>query len=978
MDPAFFQEFIAPYLLGVSQNALVGAITTWGEQKGVKREAAERVEEMARERVKPLLQRIEQKLIEALAAFPADEEAAKLLAREAVDPVFARLWATQVSLCRFDPGMFLDRWIAERPELESQRASLAPFVKCFLDAVSSAIASDQEICGRIEMQMLGRLDARTERMETALLPPPAHAPEATPIPSIEALRQACAKASEALLAWPTDIDGERMESPSFPKLIESPMPEQSNVQLLLGEPGSGKSALLAKLGCWFLERGNLVLAIKADLLPRSVDSVAKLGNHLGLGEKPDVALRGLAQTKPVVVLIDQLDALADLVDLHGGRLNAVLQLIRELGGVEYLRVIASSREVEHRHDARLAAIAAEAVQLPLPEWEQVQELLEKRGVAAKDWPEAFREILRRPQQLSVFTKLLSSGEEMPIFTSYQLMLERLWAQRVTNADGIAGRAELLLDLARQMATEETLWLARARFDDRTPQVEQLLAAGILTTAEDERRLGYQHQTVFSFALARSFAGGGLAEFVVAHQQSLFVRPRLWSGLVYLRGAEAHTYRREFAALWQHQDLRYHIRLQLVEFLGQLEDPDSSEEAYLRAALADSSIRATGLVAIVGRRTWFERLAPDCLPQLMQEGNALGHQLYEVLGAAAKHNVFLVLSLLRDYWGARPELDWWTASVLTHIEPWSAEATALASLLAGRDKANNQRLFDVVGFAAETNASLAVPIFAALLQRELIEAESLSETMEKDGDESPIDWMFRDSPRQRAANAILEGNMNWPDLKAIAEAAPAAFIEHIWPLFVRLLAAMDAKDESTDNAFHCEYGLGLAVRDGTAPLLEAIESASASLARSDASRFAEFLRSAAGINSITVQRVSTCGARVHPHTTQAHCHRQKRTQRTRSHSAAPAVNLDNAQLRSLTTQALLMIGARLTVPLRGMRIQRGSSQAHTCPEIGLLSSSRSIRILTVQLENEYPSVMIRARWTGRSVSISHGMIEGVAH
>ena len=855
MDTTFFQDALVqfrdglgPYLLGISQNAMVGAVTAWGQQQDANREQAERAAESEREAIKPLITWIEQKLLETLASLPGDGEAARLLVRELGDSVFLRLLAEQICNCRIEPEPFLDRWIAERPELQAQRLILTPFIHHFLDAVSSAIASNAEIRERITMRLLGRLDVRTERIEATLSPPTAPAA----IPSLDELRQACASASQALLTWPTSIDGDRMESPAFAQLVEPRGPEESNVQLLLGEPGSGKSALLAKTGHWFLEHGSLVLAIKADLLPQSVDSVAKLGLHLGLHEMPATALRHLAQTAPVMVLIDQMDALADLVDLRGGRLNALLQFIRELGGTENLRVIASSREVEHRHDTRLATISAEPVQLPLPTWDDVQAFLGRRGIPAKDWPETFLEILRRPQQLAVFVKVLRSGEEMPIFTSYQLMLERLWTQRVTNTDGLPGRAELLKDMAMQMATEETLWLSRARFDDHGPQVEQLIASGILTTAEDERRLGYQHQTVFDFSLARSFARKGLADFVLAKQQSLFVRPRLWSGLVYLRGAEPHTYRREFAALWQRNDLRYHLRLQLVEFLGQLEDPDRWEEGYLREALAEPRLRQTGLIAIVGRRIWFERLAPDVLPQMMTDGNVMMGPLTDVLSAAAMQNGPTVITLLRNHWISRPAADWWTMSVLTNIQSWGAEATSLARILADRPSANASRLFDLIWLAAESDPVSAVSIFEAFLRRKVGEVEALSNVIDPSNEDTPIFHIFRDSPRQAAAEKILKGDTNWPDLKSMAEIACSAFIERIWPLFVRLLVATDDKDNRTDRVFRSEYGLGMSFRES--PFLEAIDSSVRTLARSDGPKFAEFIGTEGQLNSMTVQRV----------------------------------------------------------------------------------------------------------------------------
>jgi len=59
---SFYQEVIAPYLLGVSQNALIGAVAGWGQQRDANRENAEQAAENERERIKPLIQRIEQKL----------------------------------------------------------------------------------------------------------------------------------------------------------------------------------------------------------------------------------------------------------------------------------------------------------------------------------------------------------------------------------------------------------------------------------------------------------------------------------------------------------------------------------------------------------------------------------------------------------------------------------------------------------------------------------------------------------------------------------------------------------------------------------------------------------------------------------------------------------------------------------------------------------------------------------------------------
>ena len=87
--------------------------------------------------------------------------------------------------------------------------------------------------------------------------------------------------------------------------------------MVLGPPGCGKSALLARFGQQLVGRGTAVLAIKADQLRNGVDSASKLAERLDLPVLTDQAVFAVAEVEPVIVLFDQLDALADLADLSG-------------------------------------------------------------------------------------------------------------------------------------------------------------------------------------------------------------------------------------------------------------------------------------------------------------------------------------------------------------------------------------------------------------------------------------------------------------------------------------------------------------------------------------------------------------------------------------------------------------------------------------------------------------------------------------
>jgi Mrp family chromosome partitioning ATPase len=112
----------------------------------------------------------------------------------------------------------------------------------------------------------------------------------------------------------------------------------------LGGPGSGKSAVLARLGSELAQRGVALLALKADLIPASVDSLARLDDYLGLPRSIAECFRQLAAGRAVVLLIDQVDALTELMDRNPARLSVVLGLIHPLHGIDNVHIVLSCRD----------------------------------------------------------------------------------------------------------------------------------------------------------------------------------------------------------------------------------------------------------------------------------------------------------------------------------------------------------------------------------------------------------------------------------------------------------------------------------------------------------------------------------------------------------------------------------------------------------------------------------------------------------
>ena len=189
--------------------------------------------------------------------------------------------------------------------------------------------------------------------------------------NVTAVKKAFGSASTELLNWPQEIGGNWIERPELDHLIGLIKACESSVTVLLSEPGGGKSAILARLGKRLKSDETIILAIKADRLPKCTATLSDLEKWIGIEISAKEALSRLAKSQQVVVLIDQLDALSELMDQHTERLESVIQLVNSIRDIQNLFVLVSCREFEFRNDVRFSSLNASKVSLRLPEWELV-------------------------------------------------------------------------------------------------------------------------------------------------------------------------------------------------------------------------------------------------------------------------------------------------------------------------------------------------------------------------------------------------------------------------------------------------------------------------------------------------------------------------------------------------------------------------------------------------------------------------------
>jgi hypothetical protein len=606
--------------------------------------------------------------------------------------------------------------------------------------------------------------------------------------------------SSPLLKWRQTLpNGEWIDRPELAVLEKCISSSNGSSTALLGEAGSGKSALLARL-CEFAPRkGFEVLAIKADFLPPSIDSVDAIGSLMRLPDRVDKCVAATVDVRPLLIVVDQLDAVCDLMDLKSGRLNAILELLRLCRNLPRVHVVCSCREFEFFHDVRLSALDAERLDLRLPEWHQVERQLESAGISNTSfWPEDFRKVLQVPHSLDVFLRRYRETRNAEVFKSYQEMLEDVWRRKLDTATKI----DVVYDITAKLVEDEALWLPIARVESQMQTVEALQAAGILEITGS--KVGFRHQTMLQHAIARLFSrrSESLVEHVLSRQHALFVRPMLWSTLSYLRAAAPTKYRQEIEHLFE-EDLRLHLRYLLIDFLGHLSDPEEYEVAILSERLIHPDDQKRVLIAIRGRETWFQQLKTSHFPMVFRWPV---RDLWPMIGIITEAWHFAAsdcLELLDKYLLPYPENDEISRSCLREMHIWDAECVERVRKLVRRAPHGRQWwVEDLTSVISAAAPDLAPRVVAAALKRELDEvvlrANMLAmETKEEFGSESVVTGGQRASGKNP-----FEQQNSWYDLPGVAEAAPVAFLEELWPLFAE--AARECYSDSSSSVLN-EYG-----------------------------------------------------------------------------------------------------------------------------------------------------------------------------
>ncbi len=364
------------------------------------------------------------------------------------------------------------------------------------------------------MEQRGGADQPTLRKSlisrgVALIAPPNYAND------IEKLRGYSADTNDRLVSYESIEGADEEKSVSITRECqqEIEVAADKGSLLIIGEPGSGKSAVLNSLARTLRDDGNDVLELAVDRL--SVDTIEGLNQALGLKNPLLDVINAWDGAKPAWLVIDALDA------TRGGKGEGVFHKLIEqvLEKDSRWKVVASIRTFDLRVGQRFRTLfegvpPVESLQeqefsnvrhVKISEWTDVEfnEVLDRIPAlknAIHDAPEDLLNLARVPFNTRLISDLVRRGlvaDNFSNVSSQSQLLELYWDERVGREHQTHS---CILQIVNAMISARTLRVFLS--DIKSADITDLANKGVIITDESSRYIQFRHHLLFDYAVAR--------------------------------------------------------------------------------------------------------------------------------------------------------------------------------------------------------------------------------------------------------------------------------------------------------------------------------------------------------------------------------------------------------------------------------------------------------------------------------------------
>ncbi|MGW4318888.1 NACHT domain-containing protein [Streptomyces sp. NPDC004684] len=423
--------------------------------------------------------------------------------------------------------------------------------------------------------------------------------------------------SKVTRQWETTVERTLLR-PRIPReeasrIVEDFREDTQRLILLIGAAGDGKSAVLHQVVTALHDAAIPVLAFRLDRLG-PFDSTQALGQRVGLSVSPVGALGAIAEGRPCVLVLDQLDA----VSMASGRIpeafDAVADLVDEAAAYPGMRVLLACRAFDAEADHRIRRLAAldhcAAVTVGSLSDTQIDAAVTGMGLDASRLAASQRTLLRSPLHLVLLAQVADQEKALSFQTTRQLF-DAFWVtkQRDCERDRPTMRFyKAVSALVAEMSERQRLSVPYSVLDTDDLAASREILVSEHVCVRDGRQLAFFHESFFDYAFARGWLrrNENLVTFLTGGEQELFRRGQLRQVLDHLRDVDPERAAQEVEELLTSPDIRYHLKDLTLAVLRGLGDPTAAEWDVVARVLDTRPVFREQLVALIGTPAWFRR------------------------------------------------------------------------------------------------------------------------------------------------------------------------------------------------------------------------------------------------------------------------------------------------------------------------------------------------------------------------------------
>ncbi|MER5525747.1 hypothetical protein ABT075_14215 [Streptomyces sp. NPDC002677] len=417
--------------------------------------------------------------------------------------------------------------------------------------------------------------------------------------------------------WAATVERELLR-PAIPReeaarLVAEARSDHRRLILLTGTAGDGKSAVLHQAFTALDQAATPVLAFRLDRL-EPFGSTHELGQRIGLPLSPVGALGAVADGRPCVLVVDQLDA----VSMASGRIpeafDAVADLVDEAAAHPGMRVVLACRAFDADADARIRRLTTPdhcaRVTVESLSDAQVDAAVTGMGLEASQLGSQQLELLRSPLHLVLLAQVADQAEALSFHTTRQLF-DAFWD---TKREECARRQpsvrfhDAVSAVVAAMSARRRLSVPYSVLDTDDLAASRKVLESEHVCVRDGRQLAFFHESFFDYAFARDWLrrDESLVAFLTGGEQELFRRGQLRQVLDHLRELDPDRFAEEIVALLTSPEIRYHLKDLTLAVLRGLDAPTAVEWGAVARVLDTRPPFRDRMVDMVGMPAWFRR------------------------------------------------------------------------------------------------------------------------------------------------------------------------------------------------------------------------------------------------------------------------------------------------------------------------------------------------------------------------------------